>query len=161
MNLAVRNPRRLSAVVAVGALVSAVLVTTPHSARADLTEGLACNTDAHSTFSLTAADGYVSTPDGNSLYMWSYGSSSKGFQLPGPTLCVTSGDTVTIILHNTLPEATSIVFPGQTGVKANGNPAQPQFDSGGSLTSMVQSADANDGSVTYTFTAGGPGSYLY
>ena len=40
-----------------------------------------------------------------------------------------------MILHNTLPEATSIVFPGQTGVKANGNPAQPQFDRGGSLTS--------------------------
>ena len=36
MNLAARNPRRLGAVVAVGALVSAVLVTTPRSAKADL-----------------------------------------------------------------------------------------------------------------------------
>ncbi|BEP15022.1 hypothetical protein acdb102_33330 [Acidothermaceae bacterium B102] len=161
MNLAVHSPRRLAAVVAVGTLVSAVLVTTPHSARADLGEGLACDTDAHSTFSLTAGDGYVSTPDGNSIYMWSYASSSRGFQLPGPTLCVTSGDHVTVVLHNSLPEATSIVFPGQTGVSANGNPAQPQLDAGGSLTSMVQPAAANDGSVTYTFTAGSPGSYLY
>ncbi|MDX6257353.1 MAG: hypothetical protein QOJ11_3687 [Frankiales bacterium] len=158
---ALRNPRRLGAVVAVGALVSAVLVTSPRSARADLTEGLACDTDAHQTFSLTASEGYVSTPDGNSIYMWSYGNSSRGFQLPGPTLCVTSGQAVTVILHNSLPEATSIVFPGQSGVKANGNPAQPQFDGQGSLLSMVQSAAANSGSVTYTFTAGSPGSYLY
>jgi FtsP/CotA-like multicopper oxidase with cupredoxin domain len=53
------------------------------------------------------------------------------------------------------------MFPGQSGVKANGNPAQPQFDSGGSLTSLVQSADKLNGSVTYTFTAGSPGTYLY
>ena len=68
---------------------------------------------------------------------------------------------MTVVLHNTLAEATSIVFPGQTGVKANGNPAQPQFDGGGSLTSMVQPAAADNGSVTYTFTAGSPGTYLY
>ena len=97
--------------------------------QAATSEGLHCDTDAHQTFSLTAQDGYVSTPDGNSIYMWSYGNSTRGFQLPGPTLCVTSGQPVTVVLHNTLPEATSIVFPGQTGVKANGNPAQPQFDS--------------------------------
>ena len=46
-------------------------------------------------------------------------------------------------------------------MKANGNPAQPQFDSGGSLTSLVQSAAPTNGSVTYTFTAGTPGTYLY
>ena len=67
-----------------------------------------------------------------------------------------------MVLHNTLPEATSIVFPGQKGVKADGNPAQPQFDAGGSLTSLVQpAAGARHGSVTYTFTAGSPGTYLY
>ena len=101
----------------------------------------------HQTFSLTAGDGYVSTPDGNSIYMWSYANSQRGFQLPGPTLCVTSGQLVTVVLHNTLPEPTSIVFPGQKGVKANGNPAQPQFDSGGSLTSMVQPARAGQRTV--------------
>ncbi|MDQ2749451.1 MAG: multicopper oxidase domain-containing protein [Actinomycetota bacterium] len=134
----------------------------PNSASADATsEGMECQTNAHSTFSLTAGDGYVSTPDGNSIYMWSYHDSAGGFQLPGTTLCVTSGDAVTVVLHNTLPEATSVLFPGQTGVKANGNPAQPQFDTGGSLTSLVQSAAAGGGSVTYTFTAGSPGTYLY
>jgi FtsP/CotA-like multicopper oxidase with cupredoxin domain len=143
-----------------GALALTAVLTSPH-AQAATSEGLQCDTDPHQTFSLTAQDGYVSTPDGNSIYMWSYGNSTRGFQLPGPTLCVTSGQAVTVVLHNTLPEATSIVFPGQTGVKANGNPAQPQLDPGGSLTSMVQSASADKGSVTYTFTAGSPGTYLY
>ncbi len=126
-------------------------------AEAAATVGAVCDTDVQQTFSLTAGAGYVSTPDGNSIYMWSYANSKRGFQLPGPTLCVTSGSPVTVILHNTLPEATSILFPGQKNVKADGNPAQPQFDSTGSLTSLVQSADAGDGSVTYTFTPGAPG----
>ncbi|RKS77381.1 multicopper oxidase [Motilibacter peucedani] len=153
--------RSLTAAGAIGALVSGVLLTTPHAASAAMSEGLACDTSSSGTFSLTASDGYVSTPDGNSIYMWSYGASSRGFQLPGPTLCVESGRTVTVVLHNSLPESTSIVFPGQRGVRANGAPAQPQFDDGGSLTSLVQAAAPGDGSVTYTFTAGSPGTYLY
>jgi FtsP/CotA-like multicopper oxidase with cupredoxin domain len=68
---------------------------------------------------------------------------------------------VRVILHNTLTEPTSIVFPGQTAVTADGKPAQPQLTDTGSLTSMVQPADADDGSVTYEFTAGSPGTYLY
>ena len=154
-------PRRLAVAATVVALIVTAAVTNPGTAGAATSEGLLCDTNAQQTFSLTAQSGYVSTPDGNSIYMWSYGNSSRGFQLPGPTLCVTSGQPVTIILHNTLPEATSIVFPGQKGVKANGNPAQPQMDTGGSLTSLVQSAAATTGSVTYTFTAGSPGTYLY
>ena len=50
------------------------------------------------------------------------------FQHPGPVLCVNEGDTVTVILNNTLPRAVSIMFPGQENVLANGAPAQPQFD---------------------------------
>jgi FtsP/CotA-like multicopper oxidase with cupredoxin domain len=154
-------PRRLAVAATVVALIVTAAVTNPGAAGAATSEGLLCDTDAQQTFSLTAQDGYVSTPDGNSIYMWSYGNSRRGFQLPGPTLCVTSGLPVTVVLHNTLPEATSIVFPGQKGVKANGNPAQPQMDTGGSLTSLVQVAAATNGSVTYTFTAGSPGTYLY
>jgi FtsP/CotA-like multicopper oxidase with cupredoxin domain len=163
MNLAARlRSRRSGSLAMVVVLASAALVTGSHSAQAAATsEGLQCDTNVQQTFSLTAGDGYVSTPDGNSIYMWSYGDSSKGFQLPGPTLCVTAGKPVTVILHNTLPEATSVMFPGQSGVKANGNPAQPQFDENGSLTSLVQSAAKDTGSVTYTFTAGSPGTYLY
>jgi len=153
--------RRVFGAGSVAALVVAVVVTTPHTAQAATSEGLLCDTNAQQTFSLTAEEGYISTPDGNSIYMWSYGNSSRGFQLPGPTLCVTSGQPVTVILHNTLREETSIVFPGQTGVKANGNPAQPELSSAGALTSLVQGAAATGGSITYTFTAGSPGTYLY
>jgi FtsP/CotA-like multicopper oxidase with cupredoxin domain len=140
-------------------LAGAALMTMP-GAEAAPSSGLPCDTAPDNAFSLTASDGYASTPDGNSIYMWSYGSSTRGFQLPGPTLCVTSGQKVTVVLHNTLPEPTSIIFPGQKGVRANGSAAQPQLDSGGTLTSMVQAA-ATGKQVTYTFTAGSPGTYLY
>ena len=46
-------------------------------------------------------------------------------------------------------------------MRADGNPAQPQLDPSGAMTSMVQPAAASDGSVTYEFTAGSPGTYLY
>lgn len=124
-------------------------------------EGVACNTNGSNTFSLTAQTGYISTPDGNSLFMWSYSLSGLPFQSPGPTLCVDAGTPVTVVLHNTLPEATSMVFPGQPHVRANGHPSQPQFGASGVLNSMSDAAAATTGSVTYTFTAGGPGTYLY
>jgi FtsP/CotA-like multicopper oxidase with cupredoxin domain len=156
-----KNLRRTALLVLAVLVAAGTAAALPTSASAATSEGLLCDTDAHNTFSLTASDGFVSTPDGNSIYMWSYGNSKRGFQLPGPTLCVTSGQAVTIVLHNRLPEPTSIIFPGQSSVKANGNPAQPQFDGGGSLTSLVQTAGVNDGTVTYTFVAGSPGTYLY
>jgi FtsP/CotA-like multicopper oxidase with cupredoxin domain len=117
-------------------------------------------TASDNAFSLTAQSGYISTPDGNSIYMWSYGPSGA-FQLPGPTLCVTAGATVTVVLHNTLPEPTSIVFPGQRQVLAGGQPVQPETDGTGTLTSLTTSAAAGNGSVTYTFVAANPGTYLY
>jgi Multicopper oxidase len=128
-------------------------------------EGIMCEQPASAAapvFTMDATPGYVSTPDGNSIYMWSYTASGRGFQLPGPTLCVDSGVTVTVNLHNTLREATSIVFSGQDNVTANGVSAQPEVDAvSGTLTSLVTSAPANGGTVSYTFTAGTPGTYLY
>jgi len=154
--------RRASVVASVAAIVATAVAVAPLAQAATTTEGVQCDTSTNNNFSLTARSGYVSTPDGNSIYMWSYGNSTRGFQLPGPTLCVSSGANVTVVLHNTLPEPTSIIFAGQSGVLADGNAAQPQFDdTNHSLTSLVQSAAANSGSVTYTFTAGSPGTYLY
>lgn len=158
------SPRRTSAAVAVCTLTLVALAVTPSEGAVNTSEGIMCETDAHDTFSVTARDGYMTTPDGNSIYMWSYATSGESFQLPGPTLCVTAGDHVTVILHNTLPEPASMMFPGQTDVRADGNPAQPQVTAG-SMTSMVQAADTPSGTdpdtVTYEFTAGGPGTYLY
>jgi FtsP/CotA-like multicopper oxidase with cupredoxin domain len=153
--------RRVGPVALVAATVGVLLVPAPKSSAAGPTDGLECRTSPSNSFSLTASGGYISTPDGNSIYMWSYGDTGGSFQLPGPTLCVESGATVTVVLHNTLPEATSIMFPGQPQVLANGQPAQPEADASGNLTSMTTTAAPTSGSVTYTFTAGTPGTYLY
>ncbi|MCA9916365.1 MAG: multicopper oxidase domain-containing protein [Anaerolineales bacterium] len=125
--------------------------------------GIVCTSDAspNPTFTLTTKTGYINLPDGNTMFMWGYSEGSNGFQHPGPVLCVNQGDTVTIVLQNTLNEAASIMFPGQENVLANGVPAEPQFDGGGALTSLTNVAAANGGSMTYSFVATEPGTYLY
>jgi FtsP/CotA-like multicopper oxidase with cupredoxin domain len=153
--------RHVAPVALVAATLGVLVVPGPKSSAATPTDGLECRTSSSNSFSLTASDGYISTPDGNSIYMWSYADTGGSFQLPGPTLCVESGAKVTVALHNSLPEPTSITFPGQSQVLANGRPAQPETDAAGNLTSMTTTAGAKNGSVTYTFTAGTPGTYLY
>jgi FtsP/CotA-like multicopper oxidase with cupredoxin domain len=95
------------------------------------------------------------------MYMWGYAAGDGPFQYPGPVLCVMQGQTVTIVLHNTLPEPVSIVFPAQVDVLADGAPAMSVHDGLGNLTSLVKPAAANGGSVTYSFVAAEPGTYLY
>jgi Multicopper oxidase len=73
-------------------------------------------------------------------------------QIPGPSLIVTEGQPVTVMLANGLPTAagnTSIVFPGFS-VTATGGVA-------GLLTQ--EAAPGNP--VTYTFTPNYPGTYAY
>jgi FtsP/CotA-like multicopper oxidase with cupredoxin domain len=123
------------------------------------------------TFNLTAQPAFLNQPDGQALYSWGYGCNGTpaGFaprpggadlpnahcdpmQVPGPTLIVTEGQTVTVILTNGLPAAagnTSILFPG-FNVKASGGVA-------GLLTQEA----AHGGAVTYTFTASSPGTRAY
>ncbi|MDX6545678.1 MAG: hypothetical protein QOG02_1452 [Gaiellales bacterium] len=106
-----------------------------------------------STYDLWASGGYMQTPDGNSVYMWSYqdAAGDASFQTPGPVLCVTEGQTVSITLHNALPEASSIVFPGQdTEVAATGG-----------TPGLLTTEAASNATATYTFVAGKPGTYLY
>jgi FtsP/CotA-like multicopper oxidase with cupredoxin domain len=122
--------------------------------------GIVCTTNPSATFTLTALEGYISMTDGNTIYMWSFSEGMDDFQYPGPILCVNQGDTVTVVLHNTLPQDVSIIFPGQTDVQANGLPAQPQFD-GAQLTSLAPVAAANGGTMTYSFVAAEPGTYMY
>jgi FtsP/CotA-like multicopper oxidase with cupredoxin domain len=107
------------------------------------------------TFNLRATTGDISTPDGNSIFMWGFGNGDTGgeYQDPGPILCVTEGDTVTVTLSNDLPEKTSIVFPGQTGVTTTlDDPGVP-----GLLTAEAAPGET----VTYTFLADHPGTFLY
>jgi len=130
----------------------------PAAAQTQPAVGIACTYGP--SFTLDARSGYIVLADGNTMYMWSYSPSGGAFQYPGPVLCVNEGDTVTVVLHNTLSEATSIMFPGQENVLANGAPAQPEF-SGTALTSLTNVASANGGSMTYSFVASKPGTYLY
>lgn len=117
------------------------------------------------SFSLVASADFTSQPDGASIYSWGYGCSAATvtvpanvpgscgpMQVPGPTLIVTEGQSVSVTLTNALPPAagnTSIVFPGFS-VTATGGVA-------GILT--TEAAAGNP--VTYTFTATTPGTHAY
>lgn len=111
------------------------------------------------TYNLTARDDFISTSDGNSHYTWGYAHGTAFvMQYPGPTLIVNQGDTVRIVLNNTLPVPVSIVFPGQHGVTASGG-------SPGVLTREAPAAPIGQnvvvGGPTYSFVAEEPGTYLY
>jgi len=127
------------------------------------------------TFNLTAQQAYLNMPDGEAVYSWGYGCSQApaGFaptlpnqscpsmQVPGPTLIVTEGQTVTVNLINQLPTAagnTSILFPGfivNTTCPASTTAGAPQQ---GLLTCEAAPAGTV---VTYTFTASAPGTHPY
>jgi len=105
------------------------------------------------TFALSAQAGYISIADGGSVYSWGYSANGTPMQLPGPTLIVTAGDTVTVSLTNDLPTAAgnvSIIFPGHQMIPAPSGVA-------GDLTREAPTG----GSVTYSFIAGEPGTYQY
>jgi FtsP/CotA-like multicopper oxidase with cupredoxin domain len=118
------------------------------------------------TFNLTAQPEYLNQPDGNAVYSWGYGCNGTpaGFaptmpnqkcptmQVPGPTLIVTEGQTVTVTLTNNLPAAagnTSILFPGFT-VTATGG-----------VQGALAAEAAPGNPVTYTFKATAPGTRAY
>src|SRR5271165_2007463 len=118
-------------------------------------------------FNLTAQQAFLNQPDGSTVYSWGYGCNGgpAGFapaaisgatcpsmQVPGPTLIVTEGQTVTVNLLNGLPSAagnTSILFPGFV-VTATGG-----------VQGLLTQEAAPAGSVTYTFVANSPGTHSY
>lgn len=104
-----------------------------------------------SSFSFTAKVGSISAPDGSVMQIWGYANGGGTVQYPGPTLIVNQGATVTVTLTNQLAEATSIVFPGQVVNASGGTP--------GLLTNEAPPDGAT--TVTYSFTAGQPGTYTY
>ncbi len=115
------------------------------------------------TVNLWAKDGYLSTPDGNSIYFWGFATAPDGPpQLPGPHIIARQGQPLTVNLVNMLPaEPVSISFPGQSGVMADGTPAQPQHGPSGQLVSFTNHADPAGGAVSYTFTPTNPGTFMY
>jgi hypothetical protein len=119
------------------------------------------------TFNLTAQNAFLNQPDGSTVYSWGYGcngapsgfapaaiggASCPSMQIPGPTLIVTEGQTVTVNLLNGLPAAagnTSILFPGFVVTATGGTQ--------GLLTQEALPA----GTVTYKFVASSPGTHPY
>lgn len=104
------------------------------------------------TFQFSAKEGHISTPDGNSILMWGFANGSSIMQYPGPTLLVDQNDVITITLTNELPAGNnvSILFPGHN-VTA----------SGGSQGLITRESNSPADTVTYTFTATHPGTYIY
>jgi FtsP/CotA-like multicopper oxidase with cupredoxin domain len=136
------------------------------------------------TFNLTAQPAYLTQPDGQSVYSWGYGcsvvpagyapagignSACPTMQVPGPTLIVTEGQTVTVTLRNGLPAAagnTSILFPGFNvcqGVLsgASATSAGTCAASAGAATGLLTAEARPGGSVTYSFFAASPGTRAY
>jgi FtsP/CotA-like multicopper oxidase with cupredoxin domain len=127
------------------------------------------------SFDLTASTAYISQPDGQAIYSWGYGCNTQPggslpsgiplpstgcptMQIPGPTLIVSQGATVTVTLHNNLPTAagnTSILFPG-FNVTTSCSAATPA----GAVGALTCEA-APGGTVSYTFTASTPGTRAY
>ena len=120
------------------------------------------------TFNLVASAEYLTQPDGSSVYSWGYGclnttgvqfapstipnAGCTAMQIPGPTLIVTQGQTVTVNLTNNLPTAagnTSILFPGFNVTAA------------GTAQGLLTKEAAHNGVVTYTFTATNAGTHSY
>jgi hypothetical protein len=125
------------------------------------------------TFNLTAQTAYLNQPDGNAVYSWGYGCNGSpsgtapaninqtpcpSMQVPGPTLIVTEGQTVTVNLLNGLPAAagnTSILFPGFV-VSSSCSAATPVGVQG-----LLTCEAAPGATVSYTFVANSPGTHAY
>jgi FtsP/CotA-like multicopper oxidase with cupredoxin domain len=123
-----------------------------------------------SAFNLTAQTAFLNQPDGAAVYAWGYGC-TVGFtptflpaaitnatcptmQVPGPTLIVTEGQTITVVLTNKLPTAagnTSILFPD----------FQVTSPAGSGVAGLLTQEAAPGGTVTYTFAATTPGTHAY
>ena len=161
--IASQRRRRATAFGGLLAIVTAAVVggqsSSPAAAQTAPNVGIVCSSNASASFDMETDADYISLPDGNVVYMYGYKLVGTPFQHPSPNLCVNEGDTVTIRLTNTLPRDVSMMFPGQNDVLADGAPATPQFD-GANLTSLTQGA-AIGGTVTYTFVADHPGTFLY
>jgi hypothetical protein len=129
-----------------------VLMALAPMAQADIQgiSGTACAGATSACFDLTAKAGHIMLGDGNSLLTWGYAEADGVMQYPGPTLFVNQGDVVQVTLANTLSEPVSIVFPGQSAVTATGGTA-----------GLITNEAAPAGTVTYTFIAEEPGTYLY
>jgi FtsP/CotA-like multicopper oxidase with cupredoxin domain len=159
----------------IGGLASLLVAGAAQAAAPGITGGAITGS---ASFDLVAAAGNTSQPDGASIYTWGYGCNTPpagfapaaiaGFcgqmQLPGPTLIVHKGDTVTVTLHNNLPAAagnTSILFPGFKVCAATLNPDGTCTGTASGMPGLLTQEAAHAGAVTYTFKADVEGTHSY
>jgi len=148
-----RKINRASGALAIGVAAALVLLAAGSAAAQARIDGIVGVTNLN----FTAMAGEVSTPDGGSLHFWGYEDlgNHEGVgipQYPGPTIILNQNDSLTITLVSELPfgQCTSMVFPGHA-VTA----------SGGSAGLLTQESCGDADTVTYSFTAGQPGTYMY
>jgi FtsP/CotA-like multicopper oxidase with cupredoxin domain len=144
----------------------ASLAATAHAAAPGIIGSVAGNV---SSFTLTAQAAYLNQPDGASVYSWGYGCTTapaanrfvpagmpnafcSTMQVPGPTIVVTEGQTVSVTLTNNLPTPagnTSIIF---SGLRAAGS---------GGVQGLLTREATPGSTVTYSFFATTPGTHSY
>ena len=117
-------------------------------------------------FDLYANKAQISTPDGDSFQIWGFADSDdSAAQYPGPTLIVDEGDTVMVTVYNNdvTQQSVSLVFPGQTGISKTCNIGLLSFTGchGTSADGANAVAAGLGHSITYTFEATKPGTYMY
>jgi manganese oxidase len=110
------------------------------------------------SFTLTAKADRISTPDGGSIYFWGFASDTGRPQYPAPTLIIPETSAVSITVVNQLPaqfnQRVSLAVAGLSGVTAACAVAP-------CVQGPITLEAATGGSVTYTFTASRPGTFLY
>ncbi len=119
---------------------------------------------AGGVFNLYAFPFNMNLPEGTSLYMWGFGDMNAGTgathpegagyalpQYPAPTLIVTEGENITINMTNYgVPNPVSIVITGHQVAATGGAPGL-----------VTNSSSNGTETVSYSFTAGSPGTYVY
>ncbi|MBN2319002.1 MAG: multicopper oxidase domain-containing protein [Acidobacteria bacterium] len=124
------------------------------------------------TYNLRAAQTTIPMPDGTSIIMWGYALVSYDIgsgpvdgdnviTVPGPRLMVPAGQGLTVNLTNELPEAVSIIIPGQAS-----NSAQITRNPDGRIRSFTHETPITPPGeipvpVPYTWSNLKPGTYLY
>ncbi len=132
----------LASLLLIAALFSSGLNLTV--AQAAALSSTTCTGSGTVTCNLWTNTATIALPGTASVKIWGYTDTAAGVLTTpgGPTLIVNQGDVVTVILHNSLPEASSLLFQGQAMI-----PDETGVTAGNSKS--------------YTFTATNAGTYLY
>ncbi|RKP44497.1 hypothetical protein D7Z26_26675 [Cohnella endophytica] len=110
------------------------------------------------TFHLYATDGYVTLPDGKSVYVWGYSLANEPgtAAFPAPPIEVNEGDTVEITLTNIGPKKSGIKHLAHT-IHFHGLDTDQANDGVPHTSQAIQVGE----SFTYKFTASHAGTYFY